>query len=59
LQKVLPHDLPVSQDTSVADKRTDRQTDDNHANSLPTALLMYGRLKTIEWSPVHEMIRHS
>jgi len=33
VHKVFPYDPPVSQGTSVTDGRTDRLTNDNHANS--------------------------
>jgi len=31
--RIFPKDLPFSQGTSVTERRTNRQTDDNHANS--------------------------
>jgi len=31
--KSFPYDLKLSHNTSVTDGRTDKQTDDNHANS--------------------------
>jgi len=38
-KKVSLYALPISQGTSVTDRRTDRQTDDNHANSSSRPLL--------------------